>query len=66
MIKLELASQEQYMLIQILTSYLSDLRFEIADTDRMELREKLKEQELFLKKILNILNSAHEENLSNE
>ena len=39
----------------ILTSYLSDLRMEIADTDRQDFRESLKRREEFIKKLLTTL-----------
>lgn len=55
MVTLELNVEEQNMLARILTSYLSDLRFEVADTDRLEWREKLKGEEEFVKKLLNTL-----------
>lgn len=57
MIKLELNAEEQEMLIKILTSYRSDLRLEIADTERMALRDDLKKEEVFINKVLDILSS---------
>lgn len=42
MIRIELTEAEAATLGDVLESYLSDLRMEIADTDRMEFREELK------------------------
>lgn len=52
MIQLNLNVEEAAMLTEVLQSYLSDLRMEIADTEAMELRERLKLQEVFIKKLL--------------
>ena len=52
MIQLNLNVEEATMLTEVLQSYLSDLRMEIADTEAMELRERLKQQEVFIKKLL--------------
>lgn len=52
MAKIELNPKEIEMLQVILESYLSDLRMEIANTDSMEFREKLKEREKFINKLL--------------
>jgi hypothetical protein len=43
----------------ILDSYLSDLRMEIADTERHEFREMLKRREGFIKKHLAVLPLRH-------
>jgi hypothetical protein len=43
---------ETTMLAEILESYRSDLRMEMADTDAMDFREQLKQREAFLDKIL--------------
>lgn len=55
MIHLELTKEEKEMLIDILENDLSDLRMEIADTDKMDFREILKKQKGVLKKVLEIL-----------
>ena len=55
MITIELEASEAEMLRHVLTSYLSDLRMEIADTDRMDFREGLKSREVFLKDLLDRL-----------
>ena len=52
MVQLSLTEEEAVMLHQVLASYLSDLRMEIADTDAMDFREHLKQREVFLKKVL--------------
>lgn len=52
MVQLTLTAEEAGMLGEILASYLSDLRMEIADTDAMDFREHLKQREVFLKKLL--------------
>ena len=50
--QINLTAEEAEMLKEVLTSYLSDLRMEIADTDKMSFREDLKKREEFLKKLL--------------
>jgi hypothetical protein len=55
MIHLELTQEEKEMLIDILENNLSDLRMEIADTDKMDFREMLKKQKAVLKKVLETL-----------
>ena len=52
-------NQEQRETLQeSLTSYLSDLRLEIADTGNHDFREQLKHKEVVLKEVLVILDSA--------
>ena len=55
MVQLVLTAEEAALLGEILTSYLSDLRMEIADTEAMDLRETLKQREVFLKRLLQTL-----------
>ncbi len=55
MIQLELKDDEGEALREILRSYLSDLRMEIADTDSKDFRESLKEKEAFLNRLLGLL-----------
>ena len=50
--QINLTAEEAEMLNEVLTGYLSDLRMEIADTDRMEFREGLKKMEVFIKKLI--------------
>ena len=56
MVLLNFSEEELKMFKEILESYLSDLRMEIADTDRMDFREKLKKKERFLNELLTLLN----------
>jgi len=52
-------NQEQHETLQeSLTSYLSDLRLEIADTDNDDFREQLKRKEVVLKEVLTMLESV--------
>lgn len=51
----ELDKQEAEKLSEILTEYLQDLRMEVADTDSLVYREKLKETEAFLKDLIHRL-----------
>jgi hypothetical protein len=55
MVQLVLTAEEAALLSEILTSYLSDLRMEIADTDAKDFREALKQREAFLKRLLQTL-----------
>jgi hypothetical protein len=55
MVQLVLTAEEATLLGEILTSYLSDLRMEIADTEAMDFREALKQREVFLKRLLQTL-----------
>jgi len=53
-----LTQAEAGTLREILHSFLSDLRMEIADTDSMSFREGLKRQEELLKKLLDQLDAV--------
>lgn len=55
MVEISINEQEVGILKEILVSYLSDLRMEIADTDQMDFREALKKKEQFLKKLIALL-----------
>ena len=55
MIRLELTDDDAKVLKNALESYLSDLRMEVADTDRQEFRDGLKQEETTLKTILGAL-----------
>jgi hypothetical protein len=50
--QLDLNKDEQEILTDIVTTYLADLRYEIADTDSFEFRGQLKVREALLNKIL--------------
>jgi hypothetical protein len=58
MIQLDLTEAEKALLIEALESYLSDLRYEIADTDSQDFRERLKAKKAALEKTLAALKSA--------
>ncbi len=55
MIQLDLSSEEKQVLLELLESTLSDLRMEIADTDRMDFREMLKDRKAVLTKLIEAL-----------
>jgi len=52
MISLDLSSVEREILSDVLASYLSDLRMEIADTDSMDFRDRLKRRKSVVEKVL--------------
>jgi hypothetical protein len=52
MIQFNLTDDEASILRQALSTYLSDLRMEIADTDQQEFRDRLKQEEVVVKIIL--------------
>ena len=58
MTTLKLNQEQRETLKESLTSYLSDLRLEIADTDNLDFREKLKHQEIVLNDVLAMLESV--------
>jgi hypothetical protein len=49
---LTLSKDEAEILQDVLTEYLSDLRMEIADTERFDLRQELKRTEDLLKRLI--------------
>ena len=51
-LELDITNDEIAILIEVLESYLSDLRMEIANTDSMEYREKLKTKKTIIIKVL--------------
>ena len=59
MTDLKLTEEETAELKEVLTSYVSDLRMEIADTDQYEFRERLKNKEKFLKDLIGRLSGNH-------
>ena len=62
MVTLDLDPDERQILKEVLESYLSDLRMEIADTDRMDFREMLKERkEVILKAVRSLEEPEHRE-----
>ncbi|MGD8428247.1 MAG: hypothetical protein PVH63_11500 [Balneolaceae bacterium] len=58
MIKLDLTESEQSILKEILENTLSDLRMEIADTDKFDFRETLKEKKRILEKTIGAIEST--------
>lgn len=52
MVQINLTTDEVGMLRNILNHYLSDLRMEVVDTDNLDFREKLKQEEAFLNRVL--------------
>lgn len=57
---LELNDLEQETLAEVLKNFLSELRSEVARTDRQAYRDHLKEQEHWIKRILGRLDPAYE------
>lgn len=55
LVNLELSEDEAVILKESLQSFLSDLRMEIADTDRMEFRDGLKHRKMVLMKVVELL-----------
>ena len=55
MVNLNLDENEKEVLGSALESYVSDLRMEIADTDKMDFREQLKTRKKVLNKIIDEL-----------
>ena len=53
--QINLTEEEAAMLKEILTNTLSEIRFEISNTERMTFREQIKEREALVKKILDDL-----------
>jgi hypothetical protein len=55
MVDLDLTEEELQILRDVLKSYLSDLRMEIADTDRVDFRDMLKDRKAVILKVLESL-----------
>jgi predicted metal-dependent HD superfamily phosphohydrolase len=58
MVRIELSEADVATLKDVLDSYLSDLRMEIADTDRMDFREGLKDRKKVLESLLDRIGAA--------
>ena len=58
MINLELNDQELLILTETLQSFLSDLSYEISNTDLKDFREQLKDRRVVLEKIKDTLEQA--------
>ena len=53
--RIDLGAEEAPLLREMLESYLSDLRMEIADTDSFDFRQELKRREALLRRIIDEL-----------
>ncbi len=51
-IRLDLTREEREILVDVLDTFLSDLRMEIANTDRQDFRDILKKRKAVLLKVL--------------
>ncbi|MEJ2566378.1 MAG: hypothetical protein P8164_08800 [Gammaproteobacteria bacterium] len=60
MIHLDLDETERNVLMETLENYLSDLSYEIADTDQFDYREQLKAKRAVLNKILDAVKQVHQ------
>lgn len=58
MLQLELSDEEQELLVEVLKTSLTELRTEVAHTDRLAYRERLKGQEQSIKRILSRLDQS--------
>lgn len=58
MATIDLTADDAQKLIAILKSYLSDLRLEIGDTKKKSYRDELKDQEKFIKDVIERLEAA--------
>jgi hypothetical protein len=58
MAQFTLTQEEAAALRGALTSYVSDLRMEIADTDSWQFRQNLKHEEVLLRKLVEQLDAA--------
>ncbi len=57
MLRVDLMPDEIVILRDVLANDLSDLRMEIADTDRLDFRERLKARKAVLTKVLDAIGS---------
>ena len=58
MTHLKLDEEEKEVLIEVLESTLSDLRYEIADTDLHDFKERLKTKKAVLMKLLDTVKES--------
>lgn len=58
MVSINITEDEAKVLHTVIDSYLSDLRMEIADTDRKDFREMLKHRKQVLIKVLGELSTT--------
>lgn len=59
MFTLELDDREHEALVEVLMTFLSELRTEVGHTDRRAYRQRLRSQEQTIKQILGRLESSH-------
>lgn len=64
MVHLHLEPTDAEVLRMVLESYLSDLRMEIADTDSMDYREKLRERKMVLRSIVTAIQEGQKTGVS--
>ncbi len=57
MVQISLTAEEAATLREMLESYRSDLRMEIANTDKMDFRESLKQREALLDRLIQDLSA---------
>ncbi len=55
MVQLDLSTEEKTVLVEVLTTCISNLRMEICDTDRKDFREEIKERKELLMKVVDAL-----------
>ena len=55
MVSIDLSSDEKRVLVEVLTTCISNLRMEICDTDRKDFREEIKERKELLMKVVTAL-----------
>lgn len=60
-IELKLDKEDAEILQQVLEAYLSELRFEISNTDSFDYRSRLHDQEDRIKRMIGTLNGADSE-----
>ncbi len=58
MIQLDLSDEERRTLLEMVETLLSDLRMEIADTDRKDFRDMLKGRKAILVKLIEALGGS--------
>lgn len=52
MVNIDLSTDEKKVLVEVLTTCISNLRMEICDTDRKDYREEIKERKELLMKVV--------------
>lgn len=60
MIQLDLSDEERRTLLEMVETVLSDLRMEIAHTDRKDFRDMLKDRKAILIKLIDALGGSGE------